>query len=175
MKPALALPYEVQLPRGVWAAGRARKLLAEHFAPALAGRELDTAKLLISELVTNAVVHGEGSITMRVDLDASRLLVEVIDEGTGFERAVRARHLPQDGGWGLKLVDSEASRWGIREGTTHVWFELERPGRAGSSSGLGRMTAGKRAPVERNGGEACPPGFSCTTYVTRLRSRVAVS
>jgi anti-sigma regulatory factor (Ser/Thr protein kinase) len=128
--PFQPLPYEVQLPREVWAASRARKLLAEHFAPALAGRELDTAKLLISELVTNAVVHGEGSITMRVDLDVSRLLVEVIDEGSGFARAVQARDLPQTGGWGLKFVESESSRWGIREGTTHVWFELERPRRA---------------------------------------------
>jgi anti-sigma regulatory factor (Ser/Thr protein kinase) len=126
--PALRLPYQIQLPREVSAAGRARKLLAEHFAADLNGCELDTAKLLTSELVTNAVVHGEGSITMRVDLDEIRLLVEVIDEGTGFERAVRAHNLPQSGGWGLELVGSESSRWGIREGTTHVWFELERPG-----------------------------------------------
>jgi len=151
MKPALPLPYEVQLAPEVCAAGRARKLLAERFAAALEDRELDTAKLLISELVTNAVVHGEGSITMRVDLDHSRLLVEVIDEGTGFERAARGRSLPQNGGWGLKLVDSESSRWGIREGATHVWFELERPGRSRSSSGLGPHDRAEAAPVARNG------------------------
>jgi hypothetical protein len=32
------------------------------------------------------------------------------------------------GGWGLSIVDALASRWGVHEGTTHVWFELERPG-----------------------------------------------
>jgi anti-sigma regulatory factor (Ser/Thr protein kinase) len=125
---AFPLPYEFQLPRDVDAPGRARKLLAERFAGELADRELDTAKLLTSELVANAVVHGQGTITMRADLDVGRLLVEVIDEGTGFERAVRRGKLPQSEGWGLKLVDSESSRWGISEGTTHVWFELERPG-----------------------------------------------
>ena len=31
-------------------------------------------------------------------------------------------------GWGLKIVDSQSSRWGGHEGTTHVWFELERRG-----------------------------------------------
>lgn len=123
------VPYEVQLSPDAGAPGRARQLLAGRFAAELVGPELDTARLLTSELVTNAVVHGEGMITMRADLDDSRLLVEIIDEGTGFERAVRGRKLPQNGGWGLKLVDSESSRWGIREGTAHVWFELERPQR----------------------------------------------
>jgi anti-sigma regulatory factor (Ser/Thr protein kinase) len=126
VKPPFPLPYEVQLPREVGAAGRARKLLAEHFAAQLASDELDTAKLLTSELVTNALVHGVGSITMRADLDECRLRVEVIDEGSGFVGAIRGREPPPTGGWGLRLVDSEASRWGIREGTTHLWFELER-------------------------------------------------
>ena len=26
------------------------------------------------------------------------------------------------------IVEAEASRWGVHEGTTHVWFEVERPG-----------------------------------------------
>ena len=121
------LPYEVQLSRDVGAAGSARRLLAERYASELADRELDTAKLLTSELVTNAVVHGQGIITMRADLYEGRLRVDVIDEGTGFERVGRRRDPLEKGGWGLELVDSESSRWGIREGTTHVWFELERP------------------------------------------------
>ena len=29
-----------------------------------------------------------------------------------------------DGGWGLHLVDQVAQRWGVHEGSTHVWFEL---------------------------------------------------
>jgi hypothetical protein len=56
------------------------------------------------------------------------VLVEVIDEGSGFERVVRRNDFEDVGGRGLTIVESQASRWGIHEGTTHVWFELERSG-----------------------------------------------
>jgi anti-sigma regulatory factor (Ser/Thr protein kinase) len=90
--------------------------------------ELHNAKLLASELVTNAVLHGKGRIILRVDLDDDRLLVEVIDEGAGFEHRARRSEFEDLHGRGLAIVESESSRWGIHEGTTHVWFELERPG-----------------------------------------------
>jgi anti-sigma regulatory factor (Ser/Thr protein kinase) len=89
---------------------------------------LDRSKLLVSELVTNAVVHGQGKITLRADIDEDRLRAEVIDEGSGFERVVRDHTLDHLGGWGLTLVETESSRWGVHEGTTHVWFEVEQPG-----------------------------------------------
>jgi anti-sigma regulatory factor (Ser/Thr protein kinase) len=90
--------------------------------------ELGRAKLLVTELVNNAVLHGRGAILFKADLDEDRLHVEVIDEGSGFEREVREHDGEAPGGRGLKLVESEASRWGLHEGTTHVWFEIERPG-----------------------------------------------
>jgi anti-sigma regulatory factor (Ser/Thr protein kinase) len=90
--------------------------------------ELDSAKLLASELVNNAVIHGKGKITLRAELDADRLRVEVIDEGEGFESTLRVGEFDDVGGWGLRIVDQESSRWGVHEGTTHVWFELERSG-----------------------------------------------
>jgi hypothetical protein len=40
----------------------------------------------------------------------------------------RAREFAQVGGNGLRIVDAEATRWGVHEGTTHVWFELEPSG-----------------------------------------------
>lgn len=98
------------------------------FAASLADDEFDTAKLLVSELVTNALLHGEGTITLRAHLDDDRLLVEVMDEGPGFERPVRDADFEMNGGLGLGLVDSESSRWGVDEGVTHVWFELDRSG-----------------------------------------------
>ena len=103
----------------------ARDSLGERFATALGSDELGTAKLLVSELVTNALLHGQGKIILRAQLDEDRLLVEVIDQGTGFERAVRDAGIEDVGGWGLALLDRESSRWGVHEGTTHVWFELE--------------------------------------------------
>lgn len=107
-------------------------MLTDWFAPALADGTLATARLLVSELVTNAVTHGRGRVTLRAQLFERRLLVEVIDEGEGFEHELRDRDFqtPGVGGWGLSVVDAESSRWGLRRDSSHVWFELERPGAA---------------------------------------------
>lgn len=119
---------EVNLPNTPEAPALARLCVVRWLAQEVEPDELETAKLLVSELVTNAVVHGHGEITLRATLDEDRLLVDVIDQGRGFERTVRQQDFAGIGGRGLAIVDSEASRWGIHEGTTHVWFELERPG-----------------------------------------------
>ena len=119
---------DVELPRDPSAAGRARRLLEERYAGALDADELIRATLLVSELVTNALLHGQGTITFRAGLDADRLLVEVIDQGSGFERVAREQDFDALSGWGLTIVEAEASRWGVHEGTTHVWFEIERSG-----------------------------------------------
>lgn len=120
--------YERTLPRTRRAPVIARQSLLSWFGAALEEEQLDTAKLLISELVSNAVVHGQGKITIRADLNDDRIVVEVIDQGEGFEREVRQHDFDDLHGRGLAIVDALASRWGIHEGTTHVWFELERPG-----------------------------------------------
>jgi anti-sigma regulatory factor (Ser/Thr protein kinase) len=119
---------ETELPRSHDAPWIARRSLTAWFARALEPDELHSAKLLTSELVTNAIVHGQGKIMLRADISGDRLLVEVIDEGDGFEHEVRQREFADLHGRGLGIVDSESSRWGIHEGTTHVWFELERRG-----------------------------------------------
>jgi anti-sigma regulatory factor (Ser/Thr protein kinase) len=123
-----ASPLEIELPRSEDAPGLARSALAEWCDDELDADELDKARLLTSELVTNAVVHGHGEIVLRAELDDHRVLVEVIDGGGGFEHRARLRDMEDLGGRGLAIVDKEASRWGIHEGTNHVWFELELPG-----------------------------------------------
>ncbi len=116
------------MPRTGQAPGLARWRLDEWLAGDLDARELADAKLLASELVTNALVHGHGRIEIRGELDDNQLLIEVIDEGKGFERIVRENDFDRGCGWGLHLVDAVASRWGIHPGSSHVWFELERHG-----------------------------------------------
>ncbi len=120
--------FERELPRSHEAPWVARSSLAAWLGVELEADELHNAKLLASELVTNAVLHGKGRITFRVDLNDDRVLVEVIDEGAGFEHRARRSEFEDLHGRGLAIVESESSRWGIHEGTTHVWFELERPG-----------------------------------------------
>ncbi|HEX8159436.1 MAG TPA: ATP-binding protein [Solirubrobacteraceae bacterium] len=102
-----------------------RRLCADR----IEGDLLADAELLVSELTSNAILHGKGqTITLRAWLDEDRLLVEVVDDGSGFEHELRRKDFEQVGGWGLELVEDVSSRWGVREGTTHVWFELELPG-----------------------------------------------
>jgi anti-sigma regulatory factor (Ser/Thr protein kinase) len=82
------------------------------------------ARLLLSELVSNAVMHGAGP-DLRVAFDVKsdgRLRCEVVDDGKSFVPA--EREPDSDDGWGLQLVDRLATRWGVHEGSTHVWFEL---------------------------------------------------
>ena len=118
----------IELPRDEFAPGRARSAVTSLCAgqdPRLAR----DARLLISELVTNSVLHGEGD-TVRLVLDIDhrdRLRCEVIDSGEGFVPVARAADRTESGGWGLELVDRLSGRWGVREGSTHVWFELSAP------------------------------------------------
>jgi anti-sigma regulatory factor (Ser/Thr protein kinase) len=88
-------------------------------------------RLLVSELVTNSLRHGDLSPGDRVEvsLEATEenVHVEVADGGTGFDpRAVEGPH--GTGGWGLFLVERLASRWGVhRNARMSVWFEVDRP------------------------------------------------
>jgi two-component sensor histidine kinase len=114
-------PITVTLPRGPGAPRRARTLLREH-AAALDPDRLDTAVLLISELVTNAVLHGTGEIRLIIDVNGGDARFAVADEG---DRAPIVRDAPgPEGGWGLRLVGQLANRWGVLDGRTQVWFEI---------------------------------------------------
>ena len=127
-KEASTTKLGLELPRTREAPRLARQRLAEWASADLDGPELHDAKLLVTELVTNALVHGRGKIEIRAELDENRVLVEVVDQGHGFARIIREHDFDQVGGRGLNLVDALASRWGVHDGSSHVWFELERPG-----------------------------------------------
>jgi len=104
----------------------ARRAIRDTLAHRLGAERTYDLSLLVTELVTNAVVHGRGSITLKIRVDDGNVYGEVIDEGGGFEQEVRERGADEIGGRGLAIVDALSSRWGIHEGTTHVWFELAR-------------------------------------------------
>lgn len=82
-------------------------------------------ELAVSELVSNALRHGEGLVGLTVALDDDELRVEVSDQGGGQPRMRRtAPSAAEPGGWGLRLVDQLADRWGSHRerGRTLVWF-----------------------------------------------------
>ena len=81
-------------------------------------------QLAVSEMVNNAVVHGEGEITLVIDRQDDRLRLEVIDEGTDPARTVRPREPDTEGGRGLHIIAGVADAWGVYDGTTHVWCDF---------------------------------------------------
>jgi two-component sensor histidine kinase len=88
---------------------------------------LSDTVLLVSELVSNSVKYGEGDILLRARTRGPRqVLVEVVDDGSGFSPAVRRPSRFRAGGFGLHLVDELASSWGDHAVTAHVWFEIDR-------------------------------------------------
>ena len=119
---------EVELARDSVAPGDARRVLRNLCADHVEDDLLVDAELLVSELVTNALRHGRGDISLCARVDEDRLRVEVIDAGGGFTHDLRRSGFDRIGGWGLDIVDVVSSRWGVHGGTAHVWFELARPG-----------------------------------------------
>ena len=119
-----AVRHRIELPRGAAAAGAARRFLEATHAPHLSDGAQINAQLIVSELVTNAFMHGEGRIVLCVERSGSTLRIEVVDEGTGAAPTIREQPDGGAGGWGLRIVETLALRWGAFEGTTHVWAEI---------------------------------------------------
>jgi len=97
-------------------------------------------RLLVSEIVTNSVLHGPSApseVDLQVWVSDDVVRVAVTDQGAGFER----QDQPTGGdrsGWGLMMVDRLADRWGVELGSgTEVWFEM----RYASARAAGRAGA----------------------------------
>ena len=113
------------------APSQARRTLERLLAEALDRRQLEDVKLLVSELVTNAIRHprDKGGIELEVAVGRTTIRVVVTDPGSGFAKPGRLGTPPPDavGGRGLLIVDRVASRWGVTPGRrTQVWFEMDR-------------------------------------------------
>jgi anti-sigma regulatory factor (Ser/Thr protein kinase) len=122
---------ELELPSGLDAAAEARRAL-DRVGDELPASRLRDVRLLVSELVTNAVRHagiGHGDpIRLSIHADDGYLRVEVLDAGSGFELRAPEPDPSRASGWGLFLVDELADRWGV-EGArpgTRIWFEIDR-------------------------------------------------
>jgi serine phosphatase RsbU (regulator of sigma subunit)/CHASE1-domain containing sensor protein/anti-sigma regulatory factor (Ser/Thr protein kinase) len=100
----------------------ARRLVDEHLGAS--GAPADMA-LVVSELVTNAVLHGRGDVRLRLVRRPSSVRVAVHDSSD--DRPVVAEPSPDTvGGRGLRIIEAVASDWGITEdgGGKWVWAEL---------------------------------------------------
>ena len=92
--------------------------------------QCDVAVLLVSELVTNAVVHAVGEVEVEVDVNDNALRVAVRDGAANRLPAPRPRSLISDHGRGLWLLSLLSSGWGFDADQSGkvTWFELTRPG-----------------------------------------------
>ncbi len=122
---------EVSLAQDCEAPRRAREHLglfldAHGIEPAVC----DEARLIVSELVTNAVVHAEEPITLEVAVRNGGLRVGVCD-GAARASVIAARHTNGDAmsGRGLTIINAFARQWGVRHhrGGKSVWAEIQAP------------------------------------------------
>lgn len=111
------------LPRTTMAPALARELVETRAGPALSADALCDVLLMTSELVTNAVAHATGAITLDVELVDEAIRVAVCDDNPS--PALPAQRGPLDlGGRGLKIVAALASTWASEPTTSgkRVWF-----------------------------------------------------
>lgn len=120
--------FRLPLPQEPASARTARSFVGDVLADSPASECADTATLLVSELVTNALLHARTDVEVVVRVDPARVRVEVHD---ALERLPSLLAQPGDtlAGRGLHIVDELAAGWGAepQNGGKTVWFELSYP------------------------------------------------
>ena len=121
---------EFEIDGGPRAPLSARAMLAETVDGRLEPPVAHNLRLLVSELVTNCVVHGgaedgQRRIRVRAAVGDECVRTEVCHDGPAFVAPSEAPDLDSPGGLGLFLVEQMSDAWGIqRSPETCVWFEL---------------------------------------------------
>ncbi|MBK5287703.1 MAG: ATP-binding protein [Acidimicrobiia bacterium] len=112
---------------------RAREFFAEvALGAALSADQTEIGCLAVSELVTNAIVHGAEPMALTAVLEPHRLKVLVADGSDEAPSMTRHVSVVAEGGRGLMIVESLTDRWGWDrsedgQGKT-IWFEIRRDG-----------------------------------------------
>jgi anti-sigma regulatory factor (Ser/Thr protein kinase) len=123
---------EVVLPLDARAPGAARIAVEECLREGVAAGMLENARVIVSELVTNSLLHSDGPadgrVVVSIELVSSSFRIAVVDSGSGAVIATRPPDLKTGGGFGLTLVQTLSERWGVERltGGTRVWAQLSR-------------------------------------------------
>jgi anti-sigma regulatory factor (Ser/Thr protein kinase) len=120
---------ERAIPQSPEAPTMARSFLRHETCVVHTGAVVEDAVLLVSELVTNSVLHGGPPIVVAVECDGTALQVRVRDGGATLPQPRHAA-AGDESGRGLELVDLLSSDWGVDpfEEGKHVWFVLRAGG-----------------------------------------------
>ena len=104
--------HAYSLPNRPESVGRARAWVRTMLTADGHADAIDTASLIVSELATNALVHGDGSeITIVCEADSGILTIGAVDYGTDHPAILDATE-DDESGRGLALVDAIADEWG---------------------------------------------------------------
>lgn len=116
-----------------------RDCLPGHLCRSAGTALCEDAELVTSELVGNAVRHGDrAGLELRLQLDDRELTVAVFDRGLGRPR-IRHPGLDEEGGRGMVLVEALSSGWGVRaeDSGKIVWATFALADRAAAPSAAG--------------------------------------
>lgn len=131
--PGLRTAILSELPNAGTASAEGRRFVAEHlYRWAVPTQVADTAVLLTSEIITNAVRYGPPPLCLQVSLSADRVLVEVTDSNPVVPVLTRP-DFEALGGRGMWLIDTLAAAWGshLQPPGKIVWCEVSiGPGRS---------------------------------------------
>lgn len=107
----------------------ARRFTARTLRSWRVGEEADTVLLVVSELVTNALVHTQGSVRLDLTLAAGQVRVAVTDSSPRAPAKPVVVDWESTGGRGLFLVEAMSASWGTVPvgGGKQVWSEIEVP------------------------------------------------
>jgi anti-sigma regulatory factor (Ser/Thr protein kinase) len=123
----------VVLDRDPASAGQARRLARSLLTGRVDDEITEIVELLVSEVVTNVVLHATTSPRIRLALLTDRVRAEINDADPDREARVRRSQDPTaTSGRGLAIVDALADDWGIdtEPGVGKcVWFEVLVPSR----------------------------------------------
>ena len=122
-------PAVLQLPAEAASVPLARRHVTAVVEQLELGEMADTAALLVSELVTNAVRHAGTELQLTILAESGHVRIEVEDGSATLPRS-RTSDLYDAGGRGLPLVEALADRWGSESTGTGklVWAELDTSG-----------------------------------------------
>lgn len=118
---------EVTLPPDTQSPSRARRLVESALASDPT-EVVEIVTLLVSEAVTNAVLHAGTEVRVRIGHDGTAVRVEVAD-ACPIEPIVRHTSEEASTGRGMLLIDKLADNWGQRTSPDGkvIWFELATP------------------------------------------------
>ena len=103
----------------------------DQLANLLPSEKLEDVRLMVSELVTNSILHAglspDDKISLTVTVSDGAVRGSVCDPGPGF--GIPSEPCPRpdlSGGWGLPIVQMISDRWGVeRNRRACVWFEID--------------------------------------------------